>query len=62
MSWLGNILTFLVLIASVVWMAITVNVYVTRTNWKVRSDAYEKALKDSEANRRTELNDSRVER
>lgn len=62
MSWLGKILTFLVLIASVVWMAITVNVYVTRTNWKVRSDAYEKALKESEANRRTELNDSRVER
>ncbi|HEY1192043.1 MAG TPA: hypothetical protein VGE74_30720 [Gemmata sp.] len=62
MSWLGKILTFLVLIASVVWMAFTVNVYVTRTNWKARADATEKALKESEANRRTELNDSRVER
>lgn len=61
MSWLGKILTFLVLIASVVWMALTVNVYVTRTNWKARADAYEKALKESEANRRTELNTSRTE-
>lgn len=61
MSWLGKILTFLVLIASVVWMALTVNVYVTRTNWKARADGYEKALKESEANRRTELNNSRTE-
>lgn len=62
MSWLGKIMAFLVLIASVVWMALTVNVYVTRTNWKARVDAAEKALKESEANRRTELNDSRSDR
>lgn len=61
MSWLGKIMAFLVLIASVVWMALTVNVYVARTNWKARADATEKALKESEANRRTELNETRAE-
>ncbi|AWM41430.1 hypothetical protein GobsT_75220 [Gemmata obscuriglobus] len=61
MSWLGKILTFLVLIASVAWMALTLNVYVTRTNWKARADAAEKALKESETNRRTELSTSAAE-
>ncbi|MDY3553069.1 hypothetical protein R5W24_002160 [Gemmata sp. JC717] len=61
MSWLGKILTFLVLIASVAWMALTLNVYVTRTNWKARADAAEKALKESEANRRAELSTSATE-
>ena len=51
MSWLGKILTFLVLIASVVWAALTVSAYVTRTNWKVRADTYQAALKQSEDNR-----------
>ncbi len=51
MSWLGKILTFLVLIASVVWASLTVNAYVTRTNWKVRADALDVALKESEKNR-----------
>ncbi|AMV29796.1 hypothetical protein VT84_35715 [Gemmata sp. SH-PL17] len=62
MSWLGKILTFLVLIASLVWAYFTVNVYATRTNWKARADAYEKALKLSEANRDAELVSTRAEK
>ncbi|VTR91021.1 Uncharacterized protein OS=Blastopirellula marina DSM 3645 GN=DSM3645_09607 PE=4 SV=1 [Gemmata massiliana] len=62
MSWLGKILTFLVLIAALVWAYFTVSVYATRTNWKVRADAYEKALKLSEANRDAELTSTRAEK
>ena len=62
MSWLGKILTFLVLIAAVVWAALTVNAYVTRTNWKVRADAYQAALKTSEDNRITEQSMWRAEK
>lgn len=62
MSWLGKILTFLVLIASVVWAALTVNAYVTRTNWKVRADAYQAALKLSEDNRIAEQSQWRAEK
>ncbi|MBY0459774.1 MAG: hypothetical protein K2V38_20840 [Gemmataceae bacterium] len=51
MSWLGKILTFVVAIGAVVWAALTVNVYVARTNWKARADTYEKALAASEKNR-----------
>ncbi len=54
MSWLGKILTFLVLIGSVVWMYFSVNAFAIRTNWKARADAYEKAFKDSEARREQE--------
>lgn len=57
MSWLGKILAFLVLVGSVVWAAFTVNVYATRTNWKARADAYEKAYRDSEENRKKEARD-----
>lgn len=57
MSWLGKILAFLVLIGSVVWAAFTVNAYATRTNWKARADAYEKAYRDSEENRKKEARD-----
>ncbi len=62
MTWLGKILTFLVLIGSVVWAAFTVNAYVTRTNWKDRADKYEKAYKESEANREREKRDLEVAR
>lgn len=62
MSWLGKILTFLVLVGAVVWAAFTVNVYVTRTNWKVRADNFEKAFKDSEANRERERRDYEANR
>jgi hypothetical protein len=60
MSWLGKILTFLVFIGAVVWAYFTVSVYATRTNWKVRADTYEKAFKESEANREKESRDNQV--
>src|SRR5438874_910590 len=62
MGWLGKIMTFLVLIGSVVWAAFTVNVYVTRTNWKVRADNYEKLYKESEAAREKEFRDNQYNR
>ena len=55
MSVLGKILTFLVLIGALVWAYFTVNVYVTRTNWKVRADNYKKAFEESEAAREKEF-------
>ncbi len=57
MSWLGKIMSFLVLIGAGVWVFFTVNTYVTRTNWKVRADSFEKAAKESEANRERERRD-----
>ena len=58
MSWLGKILTFLVLIGACVWAFFTVQVYATRTNWKARADAYEKAFKESEEARQKEARDN----
>ena len=54
MTWFGKILTFFVLVGACVWAYFTVNVYVTRTNWKARADTYEKAFKESEAAREKE--------
>jgi hypothetical protein len=57
MTWLGKILTFVVMIAAVVWMYFTVQAYTTRTNWKVAHDKlkaeYDKisAASATEANR-----------
>ena len=62
MSWLGKILTFLVLIAACVWAFLTVQAFATRTNWKVRADAYEKAFKESEDARQREYRDNQVTR
>jgi len=62
MSWIGKILTFLVLIGVCVWAYFTVTLYVTRTNWKVRADAYEKAFKESEEARQKEFRDFQVSR
>jgi hypothetical protein len=58
MSWFGKILTFLVLIGACVWAYFTANVYATRTNWKARADAYEKAFKESEDARQKEARDN----
>jgi hypothetical protein len=57
MSWLGKILTFLVFIGAVMVMYFTANAYVTRTNWKLRADSYEKLYKDCEAAREKEARD-----
>jgi hypothetical protein len=57
MSWFGKILTFVVFIACLLWAYFTVNAYVTRTNWKVRADVYEKAFRESEDARQKEFRD-----
>lgn len=62
MSWLGKILTFLVLIGACVWAFFTVQAFATRTNWKARADAYEKAFKDSEEARQKEYRQSQADR
>ncbi len=54
MSWFGKILTFVVLVGSVVWMYFTVQAFVARTNWKKRSDDYEIAYKAAVAARESE--------
>ena len=62
MSWIGKIMAFLVLIGACVWAYFTVAVYVTRTNWKVRADNYEKAFKESEDARQKEYRDNQASR
>lgn len=62
MSIFGKILAFLVLIGACVWAYFTVTVYVTRTNWKARADNYEKAFKESEAQRQKESDEFRAAR
>lgn len=62
MSWLGKILTFLVLIGACVWAFFTVQAFATRTNWQARAVAYEKAFKDSEEARQKEYRQSQADR
>jgi hypothetical protein len=62
MSWLGKILTFFVFVGAVVWASFTVSAFATRTNWKVRADAFEKAAKESEAGREREMRDNQLAR
>ncbi len=54
MSVFGKILTFLVFIGVLVWAFFTVNVYVTRSNWKARGDNWKKAFEESEKARQAE--------
>jgi len=54
MSWFGKILTFVVMLASVVWMWFTVQAFVTRTNWQARASQLETALKETNAAREAE--------
>ena len=44
------------------WAYFTVTVYVTRTNWKLRADAYEKAYKEIDAAREKEYRDNQANR
>ena len=55
MTWFGKILTFVVMVASVVWMYFTVAAYVNRTNWHDRAAALETALRQSEEARKHDL-------
>ena len=54
MTWLGKILTFLVLIAAVATMWFVATVYVTRTNWKNQADMYKTALAEAHKAREAE--------
>ncbi|HUR53588.1 MAG TPA: hypothetical protein VMZ71_05635 [Gemmataceae bacterium] len=54
MTWLGKILAMLVMLLSLVWMYFTVNVYVTRTNWKTQRDMYKKGYDEAIAARESE--------
>lgn len=62
MTWLGKILTVLVLLGSVVAVAFTTQAYVTRTNWKKRAEtyklAYEKANQRADAERKGRIADA----
>jgi hypothetical protein len=46
MTWLGKILTFVVMIGVIIWMYFTVQAYATRTNWKTE---YETAKANEKA-------------
>ena len=50
MTWFGKILTFVVLIASVVWMYFSVEAFIG-TNWKNRAEGLEAQLKEAEVAR-----------
>lgn len=49
MTWLGKILTFVVMIGAVVWAYFTAQSYVTRVNWKTELDRERTARKASDA-------------
>ena len=49
MTWLGKILTFVVMIGAVVWAYFTAQAYVTRVNWKTELDRERVARKASDA-------------
>ena len=50
MTVIGKMLVFLVFVLALVWNALVVNAYVTRTNWKAQADGYRaEALKAAEA-------------
>ena len=49
MTWLGKILTFVVMIGAVVWAYFTAQAYVTRVNWKTELDRERVARKAADA-------------
>ncbi len=55
MTWLGKILTFVVFLGAVVWAYFTVQLYVTRVNWKAELDRERTARKASDAALTAEL-------
>ena len=62
MSWIGKILSVFVLILGIAAMWFIATVFVARTNWKNDRDAWQKAYKDAETARATELNSYRTEK
>jgi hypothetical protein len=55
MTWLGKILTFLVLIGAGVWAYFSIQLYVTRVNWKAELERERTARKNSDAALTAEL-------
>jgi hypothetical protein len=55
MTWLGKLLTFVVMVGAAVWAYFTVQAFVTRANWKAELDKYKAAFKASEDARATEM-------
>lgn len=55
MTWFGKILAFVVFVGALVWMYFTTQAFVTRTNWKKRSDDWESAYKAAVAARQAEF-------
>jgi len=55
MTWLGKILTFVVLIVSVVWMFFSVQAYATQVKWHTAVNDFKKRLEESENYRKIEL-------
>jgi len=63
MTILGKLLTFLILVLSLIWNGLALNAYVTRTNWKAESDRQAKnaAASAESANKMKTLYDANQE-
>ena len=61
MTWLGKILTIVVMVVSLVWVYMTALAWSTRANWKTSADKYRVALDESEELRRQEYEDTEKE-
>jgi len=61
MTWIGKILTILVMIASIVWMFLNVQAYVTRTNWYEEAKKYREGFAKANAAREAEYQASRAD-
>jgi hypothetical protein len=60
MTWLGKILTFVVMLAAIIWMYFSVQAYATRTNWKTEYENAKANEKAATAAHAAELNRSRA--
>jgi hypothetical protein len=49
MTILGKMLVFLILVLALVWNALVVNAYVTRTNWKAEAERAQKSAQEAAA-------------
>jgi hypothetical protein len=60
MTWLGKILTFVVMLAAIIWMYFSVQAYATRTNWKTEYETAKANEKAATAAHTAEINRSRA--
>jgi hypothetical protein len=56
MTWLGKILTIVVMLGALVWAYLTIQAFVLRTNWKVERDKYKAAYEEAKAKRQDDYN------